>query len=308
MLLKNALDLNKKNIWVDILNSLWIKIKNNFEKEAYYKKKIENLHRWKYFISDLDWTFYRGHLIQEAFTLFAKYLTEQDIRNLDLDKYKFFLDDYNFFKFLEKDAYNKKIDWNNYIDAWIFLLYKYKTLIDWNKFIFYLKEKFYIDEKVNPLRFSIKKMKEVLISWNNFLFISWASSFVFEIYLWLLKEYIWKEIWNQYIKNIFWISSYVNFNKTYIYNLWQKDWKFKLLSQIKEIWIFEDIIWGMWDTESDYWISYHLDNTKEFFFINPTSNVISWHNKLKKEGLNYKFIFERKDLIFSCDIEKINII
>lgn len=309
MLLKEALNIQKESKWqIDILELAWIKIKYDYCEEKYYKNKVSKLPKWNYFISDLDWTFYRWVLIKEAFSSFAKYLTEQDIRNIDLERYKEFLDDFKFFKELEKDAYNKKIDYTEYLNAGMYILYKYHNLVSWDKYIVYLKEKFYIDEKVNPLRFSMRKIKEILLAWDNFIFISWASSFVFEIYIELLKEHIRKDLWVWYVKNIYWISSYVNFNKKFVYNMWNKDWKYRFISEMKKKWIFKKIIWWMWDTTSDYWISNHLDNNINFYFINPANTVLTDYEKLYKKWVNYKFIFERKDLIFEYKKENIKIL
>jgi len=309
MLLKEALEIHKKSKWkIDILETLWIEIKNNYLQEEFYKNKISKLPTWKYFISDLDWTFFRWTLIKEAFSLFTKYLRDQNISNIDLEKYKNFLDDFKLFKKIEKDAYNKKIDFNDYLTAWLFLIYKYHYLVDWDDFLLELKAFFHQKQKVNPFRFSIKKMQEILENWNQFLFISWASSFVFEIYLDLLKKYIWENIWEQYINQIHWISSYPNLNEKYVYNLWTYDWKDNFLKELKKQDFLTEIIGWMWDTTADFWISQNLPENTDFFFINPAYSVIKNFEKLKKDNINYHFITERKDLIFEFDIKDIEVL
>jgi hypothetical protein len=49
--------------------------------------------------------------------LYAKYLRELNIDNIDLERYKEFLDDFKLFKQLEKQAYNKKISYIEYLNA-----------------------------------------------------------------------------------------------------------------------------------------------------------------------------------------------
>jgi hypothetical protein len=194
------------------------------------------------------------------------------------------------------------------LNAWLFLLYKYNNLTNWDEFLVFLKDYFYRKQKVNPYRFSIKKMKEILENWDNFLFISWASSFVFEIYLELLKEYIWKNLWEKYIKQIHWISSYVDFEKKYVYNMWNKTWKFDFISELKKKNFIKKIIWGMWDTSSDFWIANHLEKNIPFYFINPAHTVISNFNNHNKPSVDYHFISERKDLIFEYNIDEIELL
>ena len=60
MLLKEALKIHK-NSWnkLDILEILWAKLENDYLSEKHYKEKIEKLPKWDFFISDLDWTFFR---------------------------------------------------------------------------------------------------------------------------------------------------------------------------------------------------------------------------------------------------------
>lgn len=309
MLLKEALDIHKKSKWkIDILETLWIEVKNNYCNINFYKNKIKDLPKWKYFISDLDWTFFRWTLIKEAFTLFAKYLRDQNIDKINLERYKEFLDDYKLFKQIEKEAYNKKIKYNDYLNSGLFIINKYHDEVDWWEFLIYLKEYFYRLDKVTPFRFSIKKMKEILKTWNQFLFVSWASSFVFEIYLELLKIYIWKNIWEKYINQIHWISSFVDFEHKQIHNMWNMEWKYEFISELIRKNFIEEIIWWMWDTSSDYWISNHLSKWKDFYFINPAYNTITEFDKLAKKDVNYHFITERKDTIFEYNIKNIKLL
>jgi len=309
MLLKEALEIHKKSKWkIDILETLWTEIKNNYLEEDFYKNKIRKLPKWKYFLSDLDWTFFRWTLIKEAFSLFTKFLRDQNISNIDLEKYKEFLDDFKLFKQIEKKAYNKNIDFNDYLTAGLFIINKYQSLIVWEDYILELNSFFHQKQKVNPFRFSIKKMSEILKSKNHFLFISWASSFVFEIYLDLLKKYIWENIWEEYVKQIHWISSFVDFENKNVYNMWNMNWKFQFIKELKKQDFLTEIIGWMWDTSSDYWISNHLPENSDFYFINPAYWVISKFQELAKKDINYHFITERKDLIFEYDIDKIKIL
>ena len=309
MKLQEALKIHKNSKWkIDILETLGIKIKNNYIEENFYKQKIKNLPKAKYFISDLDWTFFRWTLIKEAFSLFAKYLRDQNIDNINLEKYKEFLDDYKLFKQIEKDAYNKKISYTDYLNSGLFIIYKYQKLVSWEDYLEKLKNYFHQKEKVNPFRFSMKKMKEVLENWNQFLFISWASSFVFEIYLDLLKKYIWENIWKKYISQIHGISSFVDFKKNSVHNLWNKTWKFEFISELKKQDFLEEIIAWMWDTSSDYWIANHLPKNSHFYFINPAYTAITDFENLAKKDINFHFITERKDLIFEYNIDEIKIL
>jgi len=269
--------------------------------------QIDNLPKWNYFISDLDWTFFRWMLIKEAFSLFIKYIQNQKIQNLKINLYKNFLDDYIKFKQLENDAYNKKINYWEYLNGWLFIIYKYHNLIDWNNFLIFLRDNFYMKEKVNPYRFSFNKIKEILLNWDNFLFVSWTSSFIFHIYLDLLKEYIWKNIWEKYTKQIYWFSSYDNLEKRYIYNLWNAEAKYNFIQILKNSWKINKILWWMWDTTSDFWIANHLEKWKDFYFINPANWVIKNFDKFKKEWVKYHLIIERKDLIFEFDKNDIKI-
>ena len=309
MLLKEALEIHKKSHWkIDILETLWIEIKNDYLNEKFYQNKIKNLPKWNYFLSDLDWTFFRWTLIQEAFSIFAKYLRCERIEKVDLEEYKKFLEDLKFFKDLEKKAYNKKISFNDYLNAWLFLIYKYSKQVNWEDFLVYLKEYFYRQEKVNPFRFSINKMTEVLKRWDNFLFISWASSFVFEIYLELLKEYVAKNIWEEYTKQVHWISSYPNFEEKYTYNLWNMQWKYEFITELKKQNFMEKITWWMWDTASDFGISNHLYDNNPFYFINPAYWVVNWFEELANKNIDFHFIVERKDIIFEYKLDSIDVL
>ena len=309
MLLKEALEIHKKSKWkIDILETLWTEIKNNYCEQKFYKNIVDKLPTWEYFISDLDWTFFRWTLIKEAFTVFAKFLREQDLTKINLEKYKQFLDDFKLFKKMEKEAYNKKIDYNDYLTAWLFLINKYHDLANWDNFLLYLKEYFYRKEKVNPFRFSMKKLKEVIKNWQYFLFVSWASSFVFTIYLELLKDYIKKELGENYVKNIYWFCSYADPKAKIVYNLWNMQWKNNFIKQLKNKNIFTKIIWWMWDTNADYWIANHLDKNADFYFMNASYSAITQYDKLANKNINFHFIFERKDLIYEYEIEKIKIL
>lgn len=168
-----------------------------------------------------------------------------------------------------------------------------------------MKLNFDSKEKIKPFRFSITKMKEILDSWKNFLFVSWAPDFIFDIYLELLKNYIIKNIWKSESNNIFWFWSNVCEENKYICPLWSRDSKTKFINSLKEKNIIKNSIWWMWDTWSDFGISDALDKWNDFFFINPEKKVIEKFDELKSEWINYKIIIERKDLV--CEINKENI-
>ena len=309
MLLKEALDIHKKSKWkTDILETLNIEIKNNYCDINFYKNKVKYLPKWNYFLSDLDWTFYRWTLIKEAFSLFAKYLRDQSIDKINIEKYKEFLDDYKLFKDIEKEAYNKEIKYDDYLNSWLFIINKYHDQVDWEEYLILLREYFHKKEKVNPFRFSIKKMKEILENWDQFLFISWASNFVFDIYLELLKKYIWENIWKQYINQIHWISSYINLKEKNVFNMWNMQWKYDFITELKKKGFIDNIIGWMWDTSSDYWISNHLEKDTPFYFMNPAYTAITEYEKLAKKDVNFHFITERKDNIFEYDIKNIRIL
>lgn len=307
MLLKKALETHKKSAWKkDILEFLWFKIKKDFCENDFYKQKAKKLPKWKYFISDLDGTFFRWTLIKESFSIFIKYFKETDLENIDIKIYKEFLDDLKLFKSMERDAYNKKIAYIDYLNAWLFIVYKYQKYINWQVFLDLIKSYFNKKEKVNPYRFSMSKLKEVLESGHNFLFVSWASSFIFEIYLELLKNYIIKNIWEQYRENIFWFSSLENLQDMKIYDLWTN--KKLFIKQLKEKWYLENIIWAMWDTNSDFGIAHNLEENTPFYFINPAKSVLIDFEKQAKSWVDFHFIAERKDLIFEFKKEDIKII
>ena len=309
MLLKEALDIHKKSKWkTDILETLNIEIKNNYCDINFYKNKVKYLPKWNYFLSDLDWTFYRWTLIKEAFSLFAKYLRDQSIDKINIEKYKEFLDDYKLFKDIEKEAYNKEIKYDDYLNSWLFIINKYHDQVDWEEYLILLREYFHKKEKVNPFRFSIKKMKEILENWDQFLFISWASNFVFDIYLELLKKYIWENIWKQYINQIHWISSYINLKEKNVFNMWNMQWKYDFITELKKKGFIDNIIGWMWDTSSDYWISNHLEKDTPFYFMNPAYTAITEYEKLAKKDVDFHFITERKDSIFEYDIKNIRIL
>ena len=309
MLLEDAIKIHKESgNKIDMLETLWIEIKNNHLEEEYYKKKIEKMPKWDYFISDLDGTFYRGMLLKEAFTLFIKYVKDYDIRKMDMDLYKEFLDDYINFVEIERDACNKKVDYYDYTDAGLFMIYKYQKLIDFDNFLEVLKASFHRKDKVNPFRFSMKILKETILKWNNFLFISWASNFVFLIYLDLLKKDITEELWEKYAEKIYGISTYADFEDQNVFDSWSAFWKNKLINDLKDTWVIKKVIWWMWDTTSDFWISDNLEKCSDFYFINPAKSVVTKFDELKKPWVNFHFITEKKDLIFEFEIEKIKLV
>lgn len=305
MLLKDLLNRSKDK---DILEYSWINISDSFLDENYYIDWINNLKNNSYFISDLDGTFFRWMLSKETFSHFIKYIRKQNILSLNKDLFKDFLDDIFVFNELEVKAYNKEMKYSEYIDAWTFLMFKYKTLIDFDKFLIYLENSFINKEKVRPYRFSFKKMKEVLLAWNWFLFVSWAPHFALEIYIKLLKNYISKTIWEEYSNNIYWFWSYINIYSNNAVLLFWKDHKNSLICDIKKSWKIDKVIWWMWDSPRDFWISYNLEDYSEFYFVNPEERVITNFSALAKKEIKYTLIFERKDLIFEIKPENINII
>lgn len=308
MRLENAINETKKTgNTKDILEILWVSLENNFEKK-YYTEKIKNLPKWEYFISDLDWTFFRWTLQKEAVSLFIKFVTKKEYYDINPEDFYEFIKDLEFFNKLEKKAHNKEIPFFEYLNAWIFLLLKHKKLANWEKFLIFVKNNFDSKEKVKPFRFSMKKIKEVLENNWNFLFVSWAPDFIFEIYLELLKSYIWKNIWENYSKKVFWFWTNIEKNENFCCPLWWKENKKLFIDSLKEKWIITKTIWWMWDTWSDFWISECLDNWNDFFFMNPEKKVIEKFEDLKTENINYKFIFERKDFAFEMDRKNINFI
>jgi len=306
MILEKALvELNSTQNTRDILEILWIKFNCNYLENDYYKNKIEWLNKWEYFISDLDGTFFRGTLQKEAVSLFIKFVKKQDYFDMDLDDYSSFLKDVKFFNDLEKKAYNKEIEYFEYLNAWIFLLLKHKNLVEWDDYLAYIKYSFKKKEKINPFRFSFKKLKEVLESWKNFIFVSWAPDFIFDIYLDLLKKYIWKNIWEQYMDKIFWIGSFLSINTQEYMPLWWRDHKSGFIKGLIDNGIFTNIIWWMGDTASDFWISYMLNDYSDFYFVNPEKKVFDKFDEFRKNNINYHFIIERKDLIVEIKKEDI---
>lgn len=299
----NSID-NKK----DILEILWINFRNDYILQDYYIERINLMHKWNYFISDLDWTFFRWVLQKEAFTLFVKFVKKQNYLSLDLENYYKFLNDVKYFNELEKKAYNKEIEFFEYLNAGIYLLLRHKNLIKWDEYLFYVKHSFKMKEKINPFRFSYSKIKEILESGNNFVFVSWAPSFIFDIYLDLLKEYISKNLWIPLSNNIFWFWSYISFNSNELTPLWWKDHKHWFISILKDKKIIDKVIWWMWDTSSDYWISQSCDDFSHFYFVNPEKKVIDNFDNFKKEGIQYHLMIERKDLIFEFNKEDIKFI
>ena len=308
MKLQEAMQIVKLNPWMDILTTLWIKVYDDYDIELVYGKNIEKLPKWEYFISDLDGTFFGWVLLQEAFTQFSKYVRNLDIRNIDIEKYKDFLDDYKYFLELENATYNKQISYTDYLLAWMFLIYKYYDFVSWKDFLAYLKESFYLKQKVNPFKFSFWQMAKVLIEWKKFMFVSWASSFVFEIYLDLLKQFVGQHLWKEYVKNIYWFSSYVNLEKKEVYNLWQNHNKYEFIKYAKTVWKIEKVIWWMWDTIADFWIADHVEKGYDFYFINPEQSVLDEFTKRENNLSNIHFINERKNLIFEYNPETIKIL
>ncbi len=309
MILEKALvELNSKQNTRDILEILWITFNCNHFDNDYYKDKIEKFTKWEYFISDLDGTFFRWTLQKEAVSLFIKFVKKQDYFDMDLDDYSNFLKDVKFFNDLEKKAYNKEIEYFEYLNAGIFLLLKHKNLVEWDEYLAYIKYSFKKKEKINPFRFSFKKLKEILEGGKNFIFVSWAPDFIFDIYLDLLKKYIWKNIWEQYIKQIFWVWSFLSINTQEYMPLWGKDHKSWFIKRLIDNWIFTNIVWWMWDTASDFWISYMLNENTDFYFVNPEKKVFDKFDEFKKDNINYHFVIERKDLIIEVKKEDIKYI
>lgn len=292
----------------DILEHLWIKFRTDYLEQEYYSQKILSMHRGDYFVSDLDWTFFRGVLQKEAFTIFVKFVKKHNYLDLNIDDYYLFLKDLEFFNKLEKKAYNKEIEFFEYLNAWIYLLLKHKNLVDWQWYLNFMKYSFRLKEKINPFRFSFAKMKEVLLSGGNFVFVSGAPNFVFDIYLELLKEYIWKNIGESYANNVFWFWSNVFLELNWYTPLWGRDHKKDFINILRERRIINKTIWGMWDTASDFGISYALDLWNKFYFVNPEKKVVDNIEKFKIENIDYELIIERKDLIFKIKKEDINLV
>lgn len=295
---------NKK----DILEHLWICFRSDYYNQDYYKNKINLMHRWNYFISDLDGTFFRWVLQKEAFTIFVKFVKKHNYLDLDIDSYYEFLKDLEFFNALEKKAYNKEIEFFEYLNAGIYLLLKHKNLIDWHWYLNFMKYSFKTKEKINPYRFSFSKIKEVLLSGWNFLFVSGAPNFIFDIYLDLLKEYVTKSIGESYANNIFWFWSNVFMDCNEYTPLWWREHKRDFINLLVEKNVIDKTIWWMGDTASDFGISYALIKWNDFYFVNPERKVINNFENFKTTDINYHLIIERKDLIFTIKKDDINFI
>lgn len=287
----------------DILELLGIRFRDDFESQAYYIDRINKLPKWDYFLSDLDGTFFRSVLQKEAFTLFVKFVKKQDYLLLDLEEYYSFIKDLKYFDELEKSAYNKQIEYFEYLNAGIYLMLKHKHLVDWDKFKSYIKNSFEKREKINPFRFSFQKITEILQQGSNFIFISWAPSFIFDIYLDGLKEYVAKNLWQSYSNSIYGFWSYVDLNALEFTPLWGRGHKSDFVNILREKNIIQNILWAMWDTSSDFWLSYQLNEGSDFYFVNPEKKVIDYFEEFKAPGVNYHMIIERKDLIFEIKKE-----
>ncbi|MCH2188917.1 hypothetical protein MK079_03750 [Candidatus Gracilibacteria bacterium] len=292
----------------DILELVPIEIRQDFLSEQYYSEIIDTLPKGDYFLSDLDGTFFRGMLSQETFSLFSKYIKKRNLLSYDLHELNRFLEDNKYFDILEKQAYNKEIDFKLYINAGTFLLFKHKNLINWKKFLIYLENNFEKKEKINPYRFSFQKMKDVLLAGHNFLFISGAPSFALEIYLEGVKRYVSREIGSQYAEKIFAVGSLVDTRKDYSIPLFGPQHKKSFIDLLREKNIIINTVGGMGDTASDYGLSQGLDNGNDFYFMNPEEGVFKKYDSLYNPSINYHFLIERKDLILELDREKIGIV
>lgn len=301
MRLEKALNKTKEN-WntKDILEILWMKMIENYDTE-YYNEKISRLPKWEYFISDLDWTFFRWTLQKEAVSLFIKFVISKSYYNINPEKYFEFIKDLEFFNSLERKALNKEISFWEYLNSWIYFLLKHKNLIDWEDFLNFIKYSFKEKEKIKPFRFSMKKLKEVIDSGKIFLFVSWAPDFIFEIYIELLKNYIEKNIWKSASNNIYGFWTNIWKKAEYFIPLWWREHKKIFINILKEKQIITKTIWWMWDTWWDFGISDALDNWNDFFFINPERKVLEKFEELKTENIDFKMIIERKDFIWEID-------
>ena len=299
ILVKNGKD------W-DVLESLGYSIKNADSNVKYYQYKIDTLPEWKYFISDLDWTFYRGFTIELTIDYFVNYVKSLSINSISLESYKNFIEDYYYFSKIKQKAYNREVDFMLYLDVGIYFLYKYIDKFDYENFIKFLRDILHIKLIVNPYRFSIKKLNEVLQKGMKFLFISWASHFIFDLYLDLLKKYISNLYGKDLADNIYWFWSYSDFESKTIYNLWSYEQKKEFIKQIKDKKNIE-IVWGMGDTISDFWIADNVVSWKDFYFVNPDYKVIEEFEKYKRNDINYHFINERKGFYFEYFIDDIRI-
>ncbi len=277
----------------------------------YYKEKFSQLPIWDYFVSDLDWTFYRWILLEYVVNKFVEFIRYQDFWKINIKLYHQFIDDVVDFLHLKRKAYNKQVNFMLYTEVAVYILVKYYKLIDWKQFLMFLREEMFLKTKVNPYRFSIHKLITIIDQWINFLFISAASNFMFEIYLDLLRFYMKNNFGRKYSEGIYWISSYVGNEEglsSKIVYLWSKEQKKKIVSYLKSIWKIKKVVWGMWDTSTDFGLSWAVDKWWDFYFINPEKSVIKDFNIYKIKEIKYHFIFERKDLLFEIDINDIKII
>jgi hypothetical protein len=183
----------------------------------------------------LDGTFYRGFTIELTIDYFAKYVESLPISQVDIETYKQFVEDYHYFSKIKQKAYNREIDFILYLDVGIYFLYKYIDKFDYNKFLQYFQNILNIKWIVNPYRFSIAKLIEVIQQGYKFLFVSGSSHFVFDLYLKLLKNYI-SAIYGQDIANsIYGFGSYSDFDSKRIYNLWSYEQKRNFIKELKQI-------------------------------------------------------------------------
>jgi hypothetical protein len=97
---------------------------------------------------------------------------KQNILEYNIDDYTEFCKDLKYFDILEKQAYNKEVQFFEYLHAGIYLLIKHRGLVVWSDYKKYLRNSFLLKEKITPYRFSFQKLKEVIDSGKNFLFIS----------------------------------------------------------------------------------------------------------------------------------------
>lgn len=309
MELQKAMEmLRDDNNKLDILEILWIKFTEDFLLEDYYNSKLKELPKWEYFLSDLDGTFFRWVLQKEAISLFVKYVRKQNILEYNIDEYTEFCKDLKYFDILEKQAYNKEVQFFEYLHAGIYLLIKHRGLVVWSDYKKYLKNSFLLKEKITPYRFSFQKLKEVIDSGKNFLFISWAPNFIFDIYLDILKEYVEKNIWPSAANNIYGFWTKINIDNFTLTPLWWPHHKSKFIDILKEKNILTSAIGWMGDTSSDFWISYKLDPWSDFYFVNPDKRVITWYDDKIQSDINYHLIFERKDLIYEMKKEDITLL
>jgi len=309
MELEKAMEmLNDKNNKLDILEILGIKFQEDYLSEKYYTDKLNQLPKGEYFLSDLDGTFFRWVLQKEAISLFVKFVKKQNFLEYELSDYTEFLKDLKYFDILEKQAYNKEVPFFEYLHAGIYLLIKHRWLVNWQDYKKYLKNSFILKEKITPYRFSFEKLKEVIDSWKNFLFISWAPNFIFDIYLDILKEYVEKHISPSAANNIYWVWTKINIENFTLTPLWWPHHKSNFIDILKDKNILTSAIWWMGDTCSDFWISYKLDPGSDFYFVNPDKRVITWYDDKIQTDINYHLIFERKDLIYEMKKEDITLL